>query len=159
MEVPKYALIEIERRWRVDAPCWEELPFATVSDRYLDGGYLRLRKVEGDGETVYKLGKKYGLSAGGEPVTNLYLTLEEFSGLLGVPGRGLVKRRYRVDGGALDVVDLGDRGIAIFEKEFSSVEEARAFQPPRFVGEELKPGELTGYELAGLFTDSSSLGR
>jgi hypothetical protein len=61
--LPKYALPEIERRWRVHE---DRLPPLTqcrtrrIEDKYMEGGHLRLRKVLEDGQgPIFKLGKKY----------------------------------------------------------------------------------------------------
>ena len=76
------------------------LPYVDIEDRYLDAGRLRLRKMtDCDAEeSIYKLCKKYG-SAGRyeEPIVNIYLTVEEYESLRVLPGRDLVKRRYRYE--------------------------------------------------------------
>jgi hypothetical protein len=48
-ELPKYARIEIERRWLVDrarCPPFDENGGAQITDRYLSHSFLRLRKIE-----------------------------------------------------------------------------------------------------------------
>ena len=60
---PKYALPELERRWLVSLdqlPVLDAEPYRTITDKYLDGGRLRLRKDDVPGsEPLFKLGKTY----------------------------------------------------------------------------------------------------
>ena len=46
--IPKYARLEIERRWLVDrnrVPDLDACPQDLITDKYLDGGRLRLRRI------------------------------------------------------------------------------------------------------------------
>ncbi len=143
MNVPiKYAVAEIERRWLVDLEAvgpLEAVPFREIEDSYFPETGLRLRKViSRNGETVFKLCKKYGKASFlSEAVTNLYLTEAEHallcSGLAGLPVR---KRRHAVAGGALDIYDQ-PFAWAVFERDFTSEAEALAYQPPDFVQREI----------------------
>lgn len=144
--LPKYALLEIERRMLVDAtllPSLEPVPFVSITDRYLDGGRLRLRKmVASDGTTQFKLCKKYGhTSAYVEPITNLYLTQAEYEVLTSLPGNTLYKRRYRYtfDGHTfgLDQFEGELTGLYLCEKEAPSVEELAAIIFPPFCVEDV----------------------
>ena len=129
--MPKYAALEIERRWLVDPAAVGELaatPFRRIEDLYIDSSRLRLRKiVEPDGRCIYKFGKKYGRSTAGiEPVANLYLTEAEHAVLSRLPGRGTSKLRHSIAGGALDVYENPHAGRAVFEVEFADESAARA---------------------------------
>jgi CYTH domain-containing protein len=142
--IPKYAALEIERRWLVDLAAVGDLsnvPYRDIEDRYLADSRLRLRRIaHPDGAVVYKLGKKYGRRpAGAEPVTNIYLTRLEHEWLSVLPGAVTLKRRYRVAGGALDIHRRPREGLAIFEVEFEHEEAARDYRPPSFT-----LGEITG---------------
>jgi CYTH domain-containing protein len=103
MKIPKYALLEIERRMLIPPELLPDLGgmrYVDIEDRYLDGGRLRLRKVtEVDAvESIYKFCKKYGSTDRYvEPIVNIYLTQEEYKTLLALPGHDLVKRRYRYE--------------------------------------------------------------
>lgn len=152
--IPKYAALEIERRWLVDLEAIGDLanvPYRDIEDRYLADSRLRLRRIaHPDGVIVYKLGKKYGRRpAGSEPVTNIYLTRVEHEWLSVLPGAVALKRRYRVAGGALDIHRRPREGLAIFEMEFDGEPAARDYQPPSFVIREIT-GEpaFTGAALA-----------
>ena len=59
---PKYARVEFERRWLVDAsarPPLDGLSFTLIEDRYIEGTRLRLRRMARGARTVLKLTKKY----------------------------------------------------------------------------------------------------
>jgi CYTH domain-containing protein len=152
--IPKYAALEIERRWLVDLEAVGNLsnvPYRDIEDRYLADSRLRLRRLaHPDGAVVYKLGKKYGRrAAGSEPVTTIYLTRLEHEWLSVLPGAVTLKRRYRVAGGALDIHRRPREGLAIFEMEFDGEQAARDYVPPPFVTREIT-GEpaFTGAALA-----------
>lgn len=139
---PKYSLEEIERRWLADPSLvgdFEGSPHRIIQDRYLAGTGLRLRKIEpADGEAVYKLGKKYGKTGSCvEPITNIYLSSQEYSALCGLDGRSVRKIRYAFAGGSLDLYSNPNYGLIIFELEFSSVDAAGRYLPPAFVREEI----------------------
>jgi CYTH domain-containing protein len=139
---PKYSLQEIERRWLADASRlgdYQSFPHLTIQDRYLTGTGLRLRKMQPDGgETVYKLGKKYGRNGSyAEPITNIYLSPQEYVALAELDGRSVRKIRYAFAGGSLDLYSNPNDGLIIFELEFSSIEAARQCVPPAFVREEI----------------------
>jgi|HubBroStandDraft_6_1064221.scaffolds.fasta_scaffold166644_2 CYTH domain-containing protein len=139
---PKYSIEEIERRWLVDLARigdYQAFPRRTIQDRYLSGTGLRLRKIQpSDGEPVYKLGKKYGKGASfAEPITNIYLSPQEYAALVGLDGRSVRKVRYAFAGGSLDMYSNPNDGLAIFELEFPSLAAADSYVPPPFVREEI----------------------
>lgn len=150
--IPKYALLEHERRWRVDLRAMgpvAPLPFREIDDVYLRDTRLRLRKMRSEEGVVFRLGKKYGKEPGGaEPVTSIYLAEAEYFALSQLPGYVVRKRRYSVGEGALDVYEA-PVSLAIFEREFASAADAAAFAPPSFAIEEVtgRP-EYSGFALA-----------
>ncbi|MFK7845467.1 MAG: hypothetical protein AB8G77_09205 [Rhodothermales bacterium] len=100
MDLPKYAKLENERRFRVERPTdldLEGLRSALIEDLYIDNTRLRLRKVTpASGEAIsYKLCKKYPCT---DPysgtIVNTYLTAEEHAVFCKLPGRHIVKRRH-----------------------------------------------------------------
>lgn len=140
----KYSLPEIERRWLVEidlemAKSLYGVPFTRIEDIYFPETRLRLRKMTAsDGAVQYKLCKKYGKQTPlSEPITNLYLSEGEYALLAALPGKRIQKRRYKIEGGSLDVFELPADAPAIFEKEFPSEAEASAYTPPVFVGKEV----------------------
>lgn len=140
--VPKYAAMEIERRWLADLSLAGDLgavPFRRIEDLYVEGSRLRLRKItEPDGRCIFKLGKKYGKrSPVSQPVANLYLTEAEYAQLSALPGSSSSKRRYSVAGGALDVYEEPRPGLAVFEIEFDDEPSANSYRPPHFAVREI----------------------
>lgn len=96
MQIPKYAKLEIERRFLVNptqAPDLGDLPFRRIEDRYLDGTRLRLRAMTDSvtGARELKFCKKY---EGGEPlagpIVNTYLAAAEYAALAAIPAAVIV---------------------------------------------------------------------
>lgn len=162
MQPPKYSLVEIERRWLVHPPhaaALAGLPCRVIEDTYLEGTRLRLRRIrEPDGTAICKLGKKYGRrDAASEPVTNIYLSPEEYRVFSVLPGVRIDKRRYAIAGGAIDVYP-SPRSLAVFEIEFASAQEAANYVPPDFAGEEITGvDEYSGAALAARFGVSAQV--
>jgi hypothetical protein len=120
------------------------LPYVDVADRYLDGGRMRLRKMTEPGvvESIYKLCKKYGsVGAYEEPIVNIYLTREEYEVLRVLPGRDLVKRRYRYEHQgrrfSIDAHTGALAGLYLCECEAASVAELMAIAFPPFAVEDV----------------------
>lgn len=152
-DIPKYALLEFERRWLVDLTavgCLEAYPYRDIDDLYISGTRVRLRKItEPDAPSIFKLGKKYGKQTSiSEPITNLYLSELEYLLFVYFPGYRIQKRRYSIQGGALDVYSEPVQA-AIFEVEFADEETAEAYKPPSFVSREITDDpSFTGISLA-----------
>lgn len=90
----------------------EAKPIAKVVDRYISGTTLRLRRMDTDGETLWKLGQKVRTkSADPEMVklTNFYLSRHEYELLLDLPAGEIRKTRWRVI--------WGDRNLTVDEFE------------------------------------------
>ena len=142
MQLPRYAKLELERRWLVEPvrlPDLAEAAFRRIDDLYLDGGRLRLRAIaHPDGARELKLGKKYERThpAGG-PIATLYLTQSEYAAFAGLPGVRLVKRRYAVDGFSLDVFEGALTGLVLAEVEVDSPATLSAIVPPPWAGREV----------------------
>lgn len=156
MTHPKYSLPEVERRWLVETASLPEFDIGSatvISDLYLSGTRLRLRRMDSPGEApIFKLVKKYGKVADHiEPITNLYLTEAEWRLLDALPGLRVRKQRIRYAGGSLDIYSELEPRIVLFEVEFSSEETAAAYSPPPFAGREITGDpECSGHALAGL---------
>ena len=128
----KYARKEIERRWFVEldkvGPV-KDLPRRRITDRYIIGTQLRLRHIEG-GEPPYKLGKKEGVW-----IVNIDLSHEEYLVLAALDAEVLIKDRYTLDGGSLDI-PVDPTLPARWEREFETEEEAASFAPLEYVTHE-----------------------
>ena len=54
-DIPKYSLVEIERRWLVEVSAIDNLeyrPYREIHDLYISGSRLRLRRVAGPATEV-----------------------------------------------------------------------------------------------------------
>lgn len=157
-EIPKYALLEIERRWLVDLEAvgsLEGVPYWEIDDLYIEGTRMRLRRMAADSEVIYKLCKKYGKQSDlSQPITNLYLTESEYNALSGLPGIRVRKRRYRVAEGGLDTFPDSSPRTVLYEAEFPDVDSAMIYVPPPFVTREIT-GDAS-YEALSLARSSLS---
>lgn len=141
MTLPKYAKLENERRFLVDAaalPDLAGLPFRRIEDRYITGTRLRLRSMTDSvtGARELKFCKKYeGEDPVSGPITNLYLSEAEYAVLAALPARTIAKRRYRLDHGCrgfgVDVFEGELAGLMLCEAEAETREAivALAFPP------------------------------
>lgn len=119
----KYARVEAERRFLLDSAPYDldaQAPFHRIFDRYISDTRLRLRRIERpDGEAiVYKFGQKYQAADQGAHqtvMTNFYLSEAEYAVLSALPGKTLVKRRYKY-------IHAGERySLDIFEGHLSGL--------------------------------------
>lgn len=144
---PKYAVLERERRWLVDGaagPDLAGLDHVRIEDRYIDGSRLRLRRMsrpDGTWESR-KLTKKYETAIPSvRPIVTAYLTAAEYALLAALPGRDLVKRRYRVPDGAgewsLDLFEGPLAGLALVEREEADDAALAAMAPPPWARREI----------------------
>ena len=147
IDSPKYAHIERERRWLVDArarPPLDGRPFVAIDDRYIRGTRLRLRRMsdEASGEQSLKLTKKYDCGdALARPIVTAYLSEAEHALLAQLPADPLAKRRYRlVEQGvewSLDVFGGPLAGLELLESEASGDAALAALRPPAWAVREV----------------------
>lgn len=140
MGEPKYARLELERRWLVDTarrPALDGQWMTVIEDRYIDGTRLRLRRMARPdlGEVKWKLTKKYECADPAQrPIVTSYLTEGEYKGLLALPGRDLVKRRYHLPFAgrywSLDVFEGPLLGLEAVECEAEDPAALAALAPP-----------------------------
>ena len=159
----RYARVERERRYLLrELPPGLELraPHAQITDNYVTGTRLRLRKVRAPetNEWTLKLTQKH---APGAPdfsrtlITNIYLSPYEYEVLSVFEGNELRKNRYPYEHeGRLYAVDifLGSlRGLVTAETDFDADEEMDAFPAPPFAHADVSRDELfTGARLVEL---------
>ena len=139
---PKYAKIELERRWLVDPaarPSLTAVPSTLIEDRYIDGTRMRLRVMlrPDSGETKWKLTKKYDApDPAARPIVTTYLTQAEFDLLQTLPAHALVKRRYHLhlDGRewSVDLFEGALAGLEIIECEAADRADLDALVPPEW---------------------------
>ena len=154
-KLPKYAHWVAERRFLVDAtslPPMDPNDARRIVDLYIDGGRLRLRAIHflGSGESDFKLAKKYAPDnplIG--PMTNLYLSADEYAALSVLPGQTLSKRRHKVGAFVVDVFEGALEGLVLAECEATNRMAAMAVDIPDWcVREVTNEPEYTGWRLA-----------
>lgn len=162
MQLPKYAALEIERRFLVtDRPDLAGARMRVIEDTYLDGTRMRLRAItHADGQRAeFKLCKKYPSDdALSGPITNLYLSADEHAVLAALPGRKLRKRRYSMPWAewtfSIDVFEGALSGLILSEVEAETVDDAERVNLPDWVGREVTADPFfTGGALSQTTTD------
>lgn len=152
----KYARVERERRFLLagSPPASAVTARRRITDRYLPGTRLRLRRVENldSGACEFKLTQKIPV---GSPsyvqglITNIYLSAAEYDRLATLPGQLLAKTRFSVPPLGIDVFDPPLHGLVMAEAEFTTDQEAQSFLPPRIaVAEVTDDIRFTGGSLA-----------
>jgi CYTH domain-containing protein len=150
----KYARIERERRFLLD-----QFPrnvnvvrVHRITDRYIDGTALRLRKQSEDsGPTTFKLTQKIPARASGGQqglTTSMYLTEDKFCVLAQLSANKLCKTRYSVPPFAIDLFEDTLEGLLLAEAEFDSAAAADALMLPPFIFREVSADDrFTGGQL------------
>ena len=132
----RYAHPEREQRWLLAEVPTGATPWAEITDRYLTGTNLRIRRVEGADGVVHKLTQKVR-PVPDDPsrvmLTTMYVPDHEVTALLALPGQELRKTRRRIelDGRQVAIDVLHDRfeGLVLAETELG-VHEDRIPMPP-----------------------------
>jgi len=133
----KYARIERERRFLLAGP--PPPPAVTarrrITDRYLPGTRLRLRRVDylDSGDCEFKFTQKVPASLPGYVqglITNTYLSAAEYDLLASLPAAVLSKTRLSVPPLSVDIFEPPLHGLVMADAEFSADKEAQAFRPP-----------------------------
>ena len=100
---PKYARVELERRWLVDPaarPALDGCHCTLIEDRYIEQTRMRLRRMSRPGwdKTKWKLTKKYDTERPeARPIVTTYLTEAEHALLAALPALPMTKRRSPAD--------------------------------------------------------------
>lgn len=92
-----YARLEREQRWLLDAVPPGITEERTITDDYLIGTRLRLRRIQTNCEAVFKLCQKIRVDDGSPDrvkITNFYISHEECEQLLLLPSSTIVKTRH-----------------------------------------------------------------
>ena len=161
MPIPKYAILENERRFLVTGgPDLASAPFRLIEDLYLTDSRLRLRAITHvDGAREFKLCKKYeSPDPASGPIVNIYLTAAEHAILSDLPGQPLRKRRYRVAWGerayGVDVFEGVLAGLVLCEAEADSPEAIKSTVFPPWASREVTADRFfTGGNLAQVTAD------
>jgi CYTH domain-containing protein len=151
----KYARVERERRFLLAGPppALAVTDSRRITDRYLPGTRLRLRRVVYlyTGACELKFTQKV---AAGRPgfvqglITNTYLSEAEYDLLATLPAEVLSKTRLSVPPLSIDVFDPPLDGLVMADIEFSTDEEAQSFPlPPAAIAEVTEDTRFTGGSL------------
>lgn len=135
---PKYAHLEIERRWLVDPTLAASLAIVdpiVIEDRYIVGTRMRLRRMRQGIDTVFKLTRKYECNDPiARPIVTAYLDEDEYAVMCALPALPLAKTRYKVhhDGHdfSLDRFEGELQGLWLSEIELDDVTQLRQMAPP-----------------------------
>lgn len=154
---PKYAHLERERRWLVDAARLDMTVLAdgiVIRDRYILGTRLRLREMICRDERVWKLTRKYECADPlARPIVTAYLAEGEYEVLAGLPAVTLSKTRFKLDEGGNDFsVDRFDgplQGLWLSEIELENGAVLTAIPDPAWtIVDVSNDPQYQGYTLA-----------
>lgn len=122
----RFAHPEREQRWLLAAVPDGAQPWCEITDRYLTGTSLRIRRVEGADGIVHKLTQKIRPvpdDPGVVMLTTMYLPDDDVGALGDLPGSEVRKTRFRteVDGRQVAVDQFRDRhdGLVLAETELA----------------------------------------
>ena len=154
-ELPKYARLEIERRWLVDATAVGELanvPYRLIEDLYIGESRLRLRKItDPSGTAMLQVRQEIretfaAVGADHEPVFDRGRVPSSSRAL---PGSLRRSAAIRSPAAPSTCTNGRDAGFMIFELEFEDEAAARRFRPPHFVTTEITgDAAFSGFALA-----------
>lgn len=150
----RFARLECERRFLLAAaPPGLPATGRLITDRYLTGTRMRLRRVESPGgEPEFKLTQKIPAERSGPVqglITTVYLTAAEYAVFARLPARVLRKTRYGLPPLGVDVFGPPLAGLVLAEAEFDTADAAAAFPVPDFaVAEVTADPRFTGGSLA-----------
>jgi CYTH domain-containing protein len=125
----RYARLEREQRWLLNRlPVGVSAP-VLITDRYVTGTRLRLRRIREATADTYKLGQKIRVDEDDPErveITNMYLTGAEYLRLLVLPGAEIVKSRRWLEWAdhriAVDEFAGRHRGLLLAEVELADAE-------------------------------------
>jgi CYTH domain-containing protein len=153
--VHKYAKVERERRFLLGQfpKNTRAIRIRRITDRYIDGTTLRLRKlIDDNGPAAYKLTQKIPVrDVGGQQglIVTMYLTKAEFGVFEQLPAHTLSKTRHSVPPFGIDVFDGELKGLILAEAEFDSAAAADALILPPYISHEVSADErFTGGNLS-----------
>jgi CYTH domain-containing protein len=133
----KYARIERERRFLLASlpPTSPVTVRRRITDRYLPGTRLRLRRVDHSNGAAceFKFTQKVPADRPGPVrglITNTYLSPTEYELLASIPAEVLSKTRFSLPPLSIDVFDPPLHGLVLAEVEFTADHEATSFPPP-----------------------------
>ena len=159
----RYARVEREQRWVLsEVPAAVTDPVA-ITDLYLPGTRLRLRRMEAGPTTVYKLGQKVRPDPQDPEtvrLTNLYLSREEYETVAALGGAEVRKTRWRWRPAqrtlAVDEFAGALVGLVLAEVELDP-QEPRMASPPSAIADVTDDDRFSGGTLATTSADALSV--
>jgi CYTH domain-containing protein len=151
----KYARVERERRFlpAVAPQTSHAREVRRITDRYLTGTRLRLRRVDRPApvQPELKLTQKVPADRPGPlqgTITNTYLSQAEYDVFATLPAAVLTKTRLSIPPLGIDVFDPPLHGLVLAEAEFTTDEDMCTFEPPEnIVAEVTDDPRFTGGQL------------
>lgn len=155
----KYGKYEYERTYLLESDVLKDKKITNakkIKDKYINDTRLRLRKVEDNNETKYKLTKKEKLDPpkrGILKINTIYLTKAEFDKLNMFEGREIEKERQILQIAGIrigvDRIAMNEKTLFIAEIEFETETEMNNFSMPlKYKQEVTGIQKYSGYELA-----------
>ena len=154
----KYGKKEYERSFMVDGEMLKQsaTEIKSISDSYLIGTTLRLRKVETKNNVQFKLTQKKEaepIRKGVKKINTIYLSSFEYEKLNELPAYNIEKKRYIIEINeqriGLDLIQLGGEQIGIAELEFETELEMNAYKVPfNYIKEVTGDAGYSGFEIA-----------
>ena len=150
----RYARLEREQRWVLSGRPGDLCDPVSISDRYLAGTRLRLRRTTSARTDTYKLSQKVRLrpeEPGVVSLTTIYLSPDEFGALGNLAGDDLAKTRWRIPEGRAVVDDFAGplAGLVLAEVELDPGEPPMP-PPPLAVADVTDDDRFSGGALARL---------
>jgi CYTH domain-containing protein len=155
----KYALIERERKYLLPSlgDIVNYLHYKQITDHYISGTYLRLRKMTGNEKSVYKLTRKIPANSPDSFfITTIYLNENEYELFNKHPAIIVEKTRFLKEANGfkigIDSYTKGNDKLLLAEVEFDSDEDMSQFiMPLEYTKEVTDNPAFNGYELAKRF--------
>ncbi|HEY5267500.1 MAG TPA: hypothetical protein VIJ40_11875 [Acidimicrobiales bacterium] len=101
----KYARVEREQRWLLGAVPLEVTEMREITDHYVTGTNLRLRKMVSSAEVLYKLAQKVRLDPENPElvkITNIYLSSDDYERMLVLDSMIISKNRWSLMHGGIE---------------------------------------------------------
>jgi len=151
----KYARVERERRFLLASPppVSAITDSRRITDRYLQGTRLRLRRVDHPtgAASEFKFTQKVPADRPGHVqglITNTYLAAAEYDLLATLPAEVLSKTRLIIPPLSIDIFDPPLHGLVLADVEFTTDDAAKSFpQPPVAIAEVTDDARFTGGNL------------
>ncbi|HEY5110834.1 MAG TPA: hypothetical protein VII67_00730 [Acidimicrobiales bacterium] len=151
----RYAKVEREQRWFLNAVPRGANDAREITDHYVTGTSLRLRKIASEDEVIYKLAQKIRPDVENPAllkITNIYLSSDDYDRLLVLDGSTISKRRHRLvhEGRSFAIDEFKGRHTGLLLAEVEIGEADPRVPTPSFAASEVtSDNRYSGGWLAG----------